>query len=105
MRSVFVFVVFIALAAWPAAGQVKSELNPRPFPVGETIERHLNGNEVHVYALELKPGDSLLLNLIEKGINCAVAISFVADGDVKRMLQVDFGEGFGRETITYVSKA
>lgn len=99
-----VLISLIALAALPAAGQEKDQPDFRPFPFGETVELQLGGGEKHFYALELKVGESFRLDLMEKGVDCDVAVVTSSGDDVGEVLQVDFGEGFERETITYIPK-
>jgi CHAT domain-containing protein/uncharacterized protein HemY len=90
--------LLLALAASPVAGQEKDRRDVPSLPVGQTFERQLGEGEVHFYKVKLKKGESLRLDLTEKGIDCALAVVS------KQVLGVNFGDGFERETITYVAR-
>lgn len=87
-----------AAAAWAAGEQVQGQADEWPLPFSRTIERQLSGGDIHLYAVELKRGESLRLDLTEKGVDCVLTVIF------KHELEVDFGEGFGRETVTYIAE-
>lgn len=92
-----------ALAGRPSAAQSEGELDRRPFPVGQTVERQLDAGETHYYDLNLEAGASFRLDLTEKGINCVAAI-VSQGGDPPAGLAVNFGLGFDRETFTYIAR-
>lgn len=100
----------LALAAYPAAAQEeprpKVHVLPappevRPLPASGAVERQLAEGEAHVYTVKLKRGGSLRLDLTEKGVDCVLA---VGPQDQPEKFRVDFGNGLGRETITFIAK-
>lgn len=89
----------LALAAPPAAGRGVNGQDARTLPTGETVERRLGEGEGHLYTVKLKRGQSLRVDLTERGIDCVLSVI-----SRKETGGVNFGKGFGRETFTYVSK-
>lgn len=81
---------------------VQSQTAPdtRRLPVGETVERQLKGDEIHVYLVELRHGQVLQINVQEKGIDVAVALTRKADQPP--LARANFGFGYDRETLTAI---
>lgn len=94
----------ITLAAWSAAAQDTRQTYVSPLPINETITRQLGIAERHIYLVALEPGAALRLDLTEKGADCVVSFSSLPGDAVKQELNVDFGDGFDRETLTYIAQ-
>lgn len=67
---------------------------------GEATTIHLKGGEVHSHSVELKQGQTLRIDLEEKGIDVRVALVRVAGYQV--VAKADFGYGYDREMFTYL---
>jgi CHAT domain-containing protein len=96
-------IAIVALHVFSVSGQENDRPMVQPLPINRLIERSFNEAEFHVYSVELKRGDSLQLDLMEKGVNCVLAV-ITPDGDVTKAFSVNFGLGFDRETLTYITQ-
>jgi tetratricopeptide (TPR) repeat protein len=65
------------------------------------VLRDLDGGE-HFFAVELKQGQTLQLDIKEKGVNVSVALIILAEERVVRL--ANFGAGYDRETLTYIAE-
>ena len=72
----------------------------RPLLIGQEIEGPLRGGQLQFYAIELKQGQVLQVNVEEKGIDLRVGLRRTTDEQIIRIS--DLGFGYERETLTTV---
>ncbi|MDQ3802772.1 MAG: hypothetical protein M3416_02830 [Acidobacteriota bacterium] len=68
-----------------------------PLPIGKLMARGLDGGETHAYRVELKRGQTLRVDLTEKGAD--VELTLVRAADQKLITESEFGDGFDREML------
>jgi CHAT domain-containing protein len=73
----------------------------RVLPVGETVERRLNNGQPHIYLLKLERGQVLQVSVHEKELD--VRVGFFKYGETQMLGLADSGDGYGRESLTYVA--
>jgi CHAT domain-containing protein/Tfp pilus assembly protein PilF len=95
--------IAVALVACAASAQEDGLPEVRMLPVGGAVERELAEQKAHFYMVELEKGEALRVDVAEKGVNCVVAVLESLGGKLHEKLRVNFGNGFDRETVTYVA--
>ncbi len=98
-RPKFLIAVFCLLASSPLGSEIPGQPWPRLIP-GEAIERALDGEEVHVYRLELKAGHLLRAVIEQQGIDLVVVLRAPGGG---RLAEFDSPTGEdGPEPVHWV---
>jgi CHAT domain-containing protein/tetratricopeptide (TPR) repeat protein len=92
--------IAFTLACPPAAAQ-EPQADVRPLPVGAETERQVTGQELHIYAAELKRGQVLRINVREGGADVVAVVMRVSD-EQKASAVANFGSGFMRESLTVI---
>jgi CHAT domain-containing protein/Flp pilus assembly protein TadD len=98
-QALVVLTLWSMILVLPIFGQNR-EHDVRPLPVGETIERQIKSGGVQIYTVELKQGQLLRLDALEKGADIRIGLFRIADE--QSVKEVDFSSGYGRETLTAV---
>ncbi|MCU1263980.1 MAG: hypothetical protein JWM21_298 [Acidobacteria bacterium] len=78
--------------------QAKSMSEIKPLPVGETVERQLEGGAGNFYFVSLKQGQVLQLDVKSNGIN----VLLVVGTKPEQMHAIDMGLSYERETFSLV---
>lgn len=91
--------IVVLLFAVPLAAQ-EAQPEIRPLVSGERTERKLSAEEeVHVYALEMKRGQALRVNIQEKGADVSTLILRASDQQ-KASAVSNYGSGFMQESVS-----
>ena len=102
--SVFKLQVLAALVIFTAPAFAQdTQPDVRPLAVGEKVERTVLGQEVQVYTIELKRGQVLRVNFLERGADVAAVALRNADRQ-KASAVANFGSGFMQESLTLIVK-
>lgn len=73
----------------------------RELVVGETIVRAILGQEIHIYAVQLKLGQVLRVTIQEKGADVAT-VAVKVEGEQKASAASNSGSGFTQESTTLI---
>lgn len=76
----------------------------RPLEGDETIERGLPEGDAHQYFMVIKKGQAVSFRVEEKGVDVVARFSLIRTTESHFFAMRDFGDGFERESITYISE-
>lgn len=97
LQVLFIF-IFFSLSVFSQEVQ----LDERLLVIGEKIERKVIGQELHGYVIELKRGQMLKMNFMEKGADVTAWVLRVNDKQ-KVSAITNLGKGFMKESLTLVA--
>jgi CHAT domain-containing protein len=97
---IFLTVVACVLFGVTTAAQEPKQDESALAP-GERIERKVLRQELHVYTIQLRRGQVLRANIAEKGADVGAAVIRRTD-EQKVLAAVNFGNGFMRESLTFI---
>jgi CHAT domain-containing protein/tetratricopeptide (TPR) repeat protein len=97
-------IVLNLILTFSAFGQTPVAADIRPLASGKTVEREIKAAQEHFYAIKLKAGEALRLEL-EEGQDANYVFRLINADSGETIIDADLTQTFGREEITYIAAA